>query len=218
MKSSFRLGIIGSSGGGAIAAADKCLLDLGINIEWVVVTDRVCGFETWAAERKCSYSRIKYGDTVQFSKDACDIFEIEECDDVILFYTRRVGSPLIDRIRVWNIHPSLLPSFRGLNGVRDAFNAGVRIFGATLHRVDAGLDTGPIIAQVAAPLSSHMSLAEAERLSYLQKVWLTLVWVDHLRSPGTLAEHAFFNADGSTASDFLRNDRLYSSYKSIMIL
>lgn len=217
MKSSLRLGIIGSSGGSAFAAADKCLFDSGVEIEWVIVTDRICGFETLAAEKKCSHSRIKYDNAVQFSKDACDIFEIEECNDVILFYTRRVSSPLIDRLRVWNIHPSLLPSFPGLNAVRDAFNAGVRILGGTLHRVDAGLDTGPIVAQVAAPLSSYMSLAEAEHLSYLQKVWLTLVWVDHLRSPGTLAEHTFLNVDGSTARPFLRNDQLYSSYESFLI-
>lgn len=217
MKSSMRLGIIGSSGGSAFAAADKCLFDSGVEIEWVVVTDRICGFETLAAKKKYNYSRIAYDNAVQFSKDACDFFEIEGCEDVVLFYTRRISSPLIDRLRVWNIHPSLLPSFPGLNAVRDAFNARVRVLGGTLHRVDAGLDTGPIVAQVASPLSSYMSLAEAEHLSYLQKVWLTLVWVDHLRSPGTLAEHAFINVDESTASPILRNDRLCSSYKSFLI-
>ena len=49
--------------------------------------------------------------------------------------------------RVINIHPALLPSFPGLHGVRQALAAGVRISGCTVHFVDEGTDTGPIIAQ-----------------------------------------------------------------------
>lgn len=54
--------------------------------------------------------------------------------------------------RIINTHNSLLPSFPGINGPRDALEAGVRITGATLFVVDPGMDTGPIIAQVAVPV------------------------------------------------------------------
>ena len=50
--------------------------------------------------------------------------------------------------RVVNTHPALLPSFPGAHGVRDALEYGVRVTGATVHLVDAGVDTGPILAQV----------------------------------------------------------------------
>ena len=49
--------------------------------------------------------------------------------------------------RVINIHPSLLPAFKGANAIEDAFNYGVRVSGVTIHYVDAGIDTGKIIEQ-----------------------------------------------------------------------
>lgn len=50
--------------------------------------------------------------------------------------------------RTINTHPSLLPAFPGANAVRDALAAGVTVTGATVHYVDSGVDTGPVIAQV----------------------------------------------------------------------
>jgi phosphoribosylglycinamide formyltransferase-1 len=54
--------------------------------------------------------------------------------------------------RYVNTHPALLPSFPGMHGARDALEHGVRITGATLFVVDAGIDTGPIVAQTAVPV------------------------------------------------------------------
>ncbi|AKQ67416.1 Phosphoribosylglycinamide formyltransferase [Myxococcus hansupus] len=54
--------------------------------------------------------------------------------------------------RVLNIHPSLLPAFPGLNAQRQALERGVKVAGCTVHFVDAGTDTGPIIAQAAVPV------------------------------------------------------------------
>jgi phosphoribosylglycinamide formyltransferase-1 len=53
---------------------------------------------------------------------------------------------------VLNIHPSLLPAFPGLHAPRQALERGVKIAGCTVHFVDAGTDTGPIIAQAAVPV------------------------------------------------------------------
>jgi phosphoribosylglycinamide formyltransferase-1 len=69
-------------------------------------------------------------------------------------YMRLVGQPLLDAFpeRILNIHPSLLPSFRGLDAQRQALDHGVRITGATVHLVTADLDAGPIVAQAAVPV------------------------------------------------------------------
>ena len=54
--------------------------------------------------------------------------------------------------RVLNVHPALLPSFKGLHGQQQALDYGVRIAGATVHFVDSGTDSGPIICQGAVPV------------------------------------------------------------------
>jgi phosphoribosylglycinamide formyltransferase-1 len=75
--------------------------------------------------------------------------------------------------RVVNIHPSLLPSFPGLEAWKQALNYGVKVTGCTVHWVDQGVDTGPILAQQAVPVlegdtvaSLHQRIQEAERTLY----------------------------------------------------
>jgi phosphoribosylglycinamide formyltransferase-1 len=72
---------------------------------------------------------------------------------VLAGFMRVVGKPLINRYpnRIMNIHPALLPSFPGLHGHKDAIDYGVKISGCTVHFVDEGVDTGPIIIQAAVP-------------------------------------------------------------------
>ncbi|ABO50873.1 formyltetrahydrofolate-dependent phosphoribosylglycinamide formyltransferase [Desulforamulus reducens MI-1] len=69
-------------------------------------------------------------------------------------YMRLVGESLLRAFpnRIMNIHPALLPSFTGLHGQRDALQYGVKISGCTVHFVDEGMDTGPIILQAAVPV------------------------------------------------------------------
>lgn len=64
-------------------------------------------------------------------------------------YMRIVGNTLLDayKDRIINIHPALLPSFKGAHGIEDAFSYGVKVFGVTVHYVTKELDGGPIIAQ-----------------------------------------------------------------------
>lgn len=76
--------------------------------------------------------------------------------DVVVFagFMRVVAAPFIERFagRILNVHPSLLPSFPGMDGPTLALEAGVRISGCTVHVVDQGVDTGPILAQAAVPV------------------------------------------------------------------
>jgi len=69
-------------------------------------------------------------------------------------FMRLVGRPLLDAFpnRILNIHPSLLPSFPGLDAQRQALEHGVRVTGATVHLVNAELDAGPIVLQAAVPV------------------------------------------------------------------
>jgi phosphoribosylglycinamide formyltransferase 1 len=65
--------------------------------------------------------------------------------------------------RVVNVHPTLLPAFPGRHSVERAIEHGVRVHGVTVHRVDAGVDTGPILAQAALPVFDDPDAAEVRR-------------------------------------------------------
>ena len=69
-------------------------------------------------------------------------------------FLKLVGARFLDAFgdRYLNTHNSLLPAFPGIHGPRDALEYGVKVAGATLFFVDAGVDTGPIVAQVAVPV------------------------------------------------------------------
>jgi phosphoribosylglycinamide formyltransferase-1 len=80
-------------------------------------------------------------------------------------FMRILGDTLLSRFegRIVNIHPSLLPSFPGLDAQRQALEYGVKWSGATVHFVDAGVDTGPIVIQAVVPVEqsdTRDSLAE----------------------------------------------------------
>jgi phosphoribosylglycinamide formyltransferase-1 len=73
---------------------------------------------------------------------------------ILAGFMRRVGQPLLAAYprRILNIHPSLLPAFPGLHVQQQAIDYGVKFSGCTVHFVDAGLDTGPIIRQAVVPV------------------------------------------------------------------
>jgi phosphoribosylglycinamide formyltransferase-1 len=75
---------------------------------------------------------------------------------VLAGFMRIVGKPLVEAypLSIMNIHPALLPSFKGLHAQRQAVEYGARVSGCTVHFVDEGMDTGPIIIQAAVPVSS----------------------------------------------------------------
>jgi len=106
------------------------------------------GIETLILIPKLSASRNDY-----YKKISHEL-KIREVGLVVLAgFMRVVGKPLIDafRFRIMNIHPALLPSFPGLHGQGQAVDYGVKISGCTVHFVDEGIDTGPIIIQAAVP-------------------------------------------------------------------
>lgn len=87
-------------------------------------------------------------------------------------FMKILGAGFLDRFegRIINTHPALLPSFPGAHAVRDALAHGVKVTGSTVHFIDAGVDTGPIIAQQAVTVepgdtesSLHERIKQVER-------------------------------------------------------
>jgi phosphoribosylglycinamide formyltransferase 1 len=81
---------------------------------------------------------------------------------VLAGYMNLLTKPFLDRFpgRIVNVHPSLLPAFPGMHAIEDALSANVKTTGVTIHLVDEGLDTGPILRQEQLPLEPRETLEE----------------------------------------------------------
>jgi phosphoribosylglycinamide formyltransferase-1 len=81
---------------------------------------------------------------------------------VLAGYMHLLTEPFLRRFpeRIVNVHPSLLPAFPGAHAIRDAIDAGADPTGVTVHYVDEGLDSGPVLAQEPVPLEPRATLEE----------------------------------------------------------
>ena len=117
-------------------------------------------------------------DRTRWDQEIFDATEFLAPDLVVsVGFMRILAARYVATFKVINTHPSLLPLFPGAHAVRDALAASARTTGTTVHWVDAGLDTGPVIAQqevVIAPEDDESSLHErikiAERALIVEKL------------------------------------------------
>lgn len=87
------------------------------------------------------------------------------CDYVVMAgYMRMLGEAVLVAFpdRVLNLHPALLPSFKGAHAIRDAYDAGVKVTGVTVHFANAEYDKGPIVAQRAIDIAEDDTLESLE--------------------------------------------------------
>ena len=95
-----------------------------------------------------------------YEEELISILEGVNIDLIVLAGYMRILSPLFVKHfknRIINIHPSLLPAFRGLDAQKQAVDYGVKYSGCTVHFVDQGMDTGPIIMQAVVPVAQDDS-------------------------------------------------------------
>lgn len=105
-------------------------------------------------------------------------------------FMRILGPAVLDRWpgRVVNTHPALLPAFPGAHAVRDALAFGAKVTGCTLHVVDAGVDTGPVVAQAAVPvLDGDDEATLHERIKVAERS-LLVDWVGRIVAGGMRVE------------------------------
>jgi len=96
-----------------------------------------------------------WGSREEYDAALVEVLREHKVDLVCLAGYLRLVSPVMVQAfqdKILNIHPSLLPSFPGLHAHRQALEAGVRVSGCTVHLVDDGLDSGPILIQAAVPV------------------------------------------------------------------
>jgi len=109
--------------------------------------------------------REDFSNREDFEAKIIQHLKAEKIDLVVLAGFMRILGPGIIRQyqgRIINIHPSLLPSFKGAHAIKDAFDSGVKVTGVTVHFVDEKMDHGPIILQQSLPLLPDDTLAALE--------------------------------------------------------
>ena len=164
-----RIGVMASGSGTNFEALAQAILcgDLHADIRLLVVNNPGCGAQQRAERLGIDVDVLDHRvhrDREALDRQLLNRFQSAAVEVVVMAgWMRIVTDGLIEGFpgRLLNIHPSLLPSFRGLDAVGQALAAGVRISGCTVHLVTSELDSGPIVAQAAVPVletDDHASL------------------------------------------------------------
>jgi phosphoribosylglycinamide formyltransferase-1 len=172
------------SGSNFQAIVDACRKGL-LNAEpALLICDKPGAYAIERAERAgiqaVAFVPKEYPNKAAYENAVLQELQAHRIDFIVLAgYMRLIGPTLLSayKSRIVNIHPSLLPAFPGLDAIGQALEYGVKVTGITIHFVDEGMDTGPIIAQV------PIEVAEDEtRESLLKK----LQTKEHIFYPKTL--------------------------------
>lgn len=155
-----RIGVLVSGSGSNLQSIMEACERGEIDGEVSIVLSNVEG--VYALERARSrgipirvVSHAEYPDRESFDRELAEVLRGYRVDLVALAGFMRVLTPTFLRQfpgRIMNIHPALLPSFPGLHVRQKAIDYGVRFSGCTVHFVDEGVDTGPIIIQAVVPV------------------------------------------------------------------
>ncbi len=157
MNKSFRLGILGSGRGSNFGAIAAALANGSLSAEAAVVVSDISGAGILQLARGLGI-RHEFVEPGPFRTKLSEIAEAQfiqilqeaRVDLVVLAgFMRVLKGPFLRAFegRIVNIHPSLLPSFPGLEAWKQALDHGVKVTGCTVHFVDAGVDSGAIVGQ-----------------------------------------------------------------------
>jgi len=155
-----KIGVLASGRGSNFQAIVDAIEKGGLNasIE-ILITDNSSAFAIERAKKhNIKYLFInpkEFATKNDFFRKISDELRTRAVELVVLAgFMRIVRKPLVDAFpnRIMNIHPALLPSFPGLHGQKQALDYGVKVSGCTVHFVDEGMDTGPVIIQAAVPV------------------------------------------------------------------
>lgn len=166
-----QLGVMASGNGSNFEALAQAIQagNLNARIQQLVVNNPGCGAQQRAERLGIPVSVLDHRlikDRRELDGELVRLFRADQVELVVMAgWMRIVTDVLVSGYseRLINIHPSLLPSFRGLDAIGQALKAGVKITGCTVHIVTEELDAGPILAQAAVPVlegDDHARLAK----------------------------------------------------------
>ena len=170
------MAVFASGSGSNFQAIQEAILcgELNASIE-LVVTDRPGAYVATRAKNLgiplLELAPKSFASKALYEQAIVEALRAHEVEWVVLAgYMRLIGDVLLEAYegRIINIHPSLLPSFPGKDAIGQALEHGVKVTGVTVHFVDAGMDTGPIIAQRAVEVVEGDRVATEARIHAIE--------------------------------------------------
>ena len=165
-----RLAVLASGFGSNLQAIIDQAQNLDINGEIVLVFSN--NENAYALERakkhgikSASFNPGQFENRQKYDKELLALLKNEKIDLIVMAgYLLLVGPETIREFsnRIINIHPALLPSFKGIHSIKDAFDYGVKVTGVTVHFVEEELDAGPIISQEAVIITEDDTIETLE--------------------------------------------------------
>jgi phosphoribosylglycinamide formyltransferase-1 len=151
-----------------------------------VVADRECDAAAAMRAREVPVAVIAEPDNRAFSDALLDHCRAVDATHLYLLFGRLLSGQLLDvyRDRIVNVHPALLPAFRGLHGFEDTIASGTRYLGVTLHFIDEAMDEGSIIIQSVTPIdpiAGEATLRERQFVQMCQGFVQVAHWLDEER-------------------------------------
>jgi phosphoribosylglycinamide formyltransferase-1 len=154
------LGVLVSGGGTNLQAVLDAVAQGRLDARVAVVVSNVPGAGALERARSAGVEALvldhtTFPDRTSFDAAVVEVLRARRVEAVVLAGFMRLVTPVLlgaFPYRIVNVHPALLPAFAGMHAQRQALDYGVRVAGCTVHFVDQGTDTGPIIAQVAVPV------------------------------------------------------------------
>jgi phosphoribosylglycinamide formyltransferase-1 len=161
------------SGGGGLLRVIARAMDLSIlpYNSLSVVSDRICPASDWAKENNFPTEILDfngYKNRSEFNDDLFNTLESERPALIVSTFHRILSPEIVARFpnQIINCHPTMLPLFPGMKGLERTLRDKSKFLGFTVHYIDEGIDTGPILGQIVTPKTIGDTFADAARRIY----------------------------------------------------
>lgn len=202
MNSTLRCVIVVSTGGSVMNELLKN--------EWYknqihsVISDRKCPGIDKAEAHGVPTRILKEPCISDFCLRLREYLQENKIDYVFLFYTRLIVGPLLSEYEdhIINLHPSLLPSFKGMDGFGDTIAYGARYVGSTIHFIDENMDEGKIIMQTSHPVDKSMSVSLLRHIIFRHQCKSLLQVMNWLSKGRVVVEDGLVTVKGANYNNF----------------